>query len=86
MPLVDKIERLKEDNSERTMFSAATANELIDLLNAIRKLEVKDGKVIWSDAKVVIEFSGSAGTGGGENVTNNNTFLSSSIYCLNVWS
>ena len=85
MPLVDKIERLKEDDSERTMFSATTVNELIDILNAIRKLEVKDGKVIWSDAKVVIEFSGSGGTGGGD-TTNNNTYNSSSIYCLNVWS
>jgi hypothetical protein len=86
MPLVDKIERLKEDDSERTMFSATTVNELIDILNALRKMEVVGGQVIWSDSNVKLIVSGSGGTGGGGDVTNNNTYNSSSIYCLNVWS
>jgi hypothetical protein len=59
MPLPDKIERLKEDASYPSFWSAEYGNQVIDILNALRKLEVKGGKITWSDAKVVIEVSGS---------------------------
>lgn len=83
--IVDKLKRLEEDG-ERTMFSATVANELIDIVNALRALHVTNGKVTWSDARVVIDFSGSVGSGTTSTSGSNLTFVSSSVYCLARWT
>lgn len=79
----DKIERIEPDSTYPTFFHASYANQLIDMLNAIRRMEVQGGKVVWSDANVKLIFSGSVGntatTGSG------NTFVSSSVFCLCRW-
>lgn len=84
--IVDKIERLKEDAEFPSFWSAEYGNQVVDLLNALRRLEVIGGKVTWSDAKVVIEFSGSRGSANTPTTGSGNTFVSSSIYCLARWS
>lgn len=59
--IVDKLEKLKEDGEYPSFLSADYSNQVVDIINALRRLEVKGGRVTWSDAKVVIEFSGSSG-------------------------
>jgi len=80
----EKLERIEPDKTYPTFFHASYANQLIDIVNALRKLEVVGGKVVWSDANVKLIFSGSLGsdtatTGSGD------TFVSSSVFCLARW-
>ena len=70
--LPDKIKRMEPDSFDNLVYPDR-ANELIDIINSIRNLEVINGKVIWTDKKVTIAISGSigaAGTSGSGGTTN----------------
>lgn len=84
--IVDKLERLKEDAEYPSFWYASYANQIIDLLNALRRLEVVGGKVVWADANVKLIFSGSANTGPTPVTGSGDTYVSSSIYCLARWA
>jgi hypothetical protein len=59
---MDKIDLL-EEGSNRTMFSAGVANEVIAALNSLIGLEGKNGiKITKSDSNIVIEFTGATGS------------------------
>lgn len=76
MKLPDKIEPFKENDS-RTPWSAETINEMVAILNAIRKAKGTNGiRITWSDGIVVIDgkhVSGSnsnnTGSSGGDTYT-----------------
>ena len=79
--MIQHIERLEPDKSDRTMFDSAVANELIDVLNAFLKLKVVGGTVTITDANVIISMnSGSLRTGGGGGGGDTNN-----IYGGDVW-
>jgi hypothetical protein len=82
----DKIDKLKEDETYPSFLSVEYANQLVSIVNALRRLEVPGGKVTWSDSNVVINFSGSGGSGNTPTTGSGNTFVSSSIFCLAKWS
>jgi hypothetical protein len=79
MPITDKIKPLVPDDDSRTMFSAATANELIYAINAFLGLKGTGGiRVTKADAGFVIDgsnVSGSAsGSSGGSTSYTGSTF------------
>ena len=79
--IVDKLELLKEDAESPSFWSAEYGNQVISMLNALRKMEVVGGKIVWSDANVKITFSGSGGTT--TPTTSSITMGSgSNVYCL----
>lgn len=81
----EKIDRIEPDKSQPSPWSAAYFNQLVDTLNALRKMEVVGGKVVWSDANLKIIFSGSVGSGSSAPVSGS-TFISSSVYCIARWT
>lgn len=66
--VISRIEPLKPNDTERTMFSAQTANELINAINAFLAMKGAGGiKVHKADAGFVID--GSAITGSKKTTT-----------------
>lgn len=81
----DKVERVVEDQESPSVWSAEYFNQFVNFYNALRKLEVIGGKVIWSDSNVKIQFSGSGATN--TPTTSSITMGSgSAIYCISRWT
>lgn len=60
----NQIKPLEKGDSSRTMMHTELANEVISAVNRIHSLQIKPegaGKVIISDANIVIELSGKGG-------------------------
>lgn len=81
----DKIKRLSEDSYYPSFLSAEYANQIVDVINALLNLEAKGGKVIWSDAKVVIDVSGSSSPSTPTPNPDPPIIQDSTIYCLSRW-
>lgn len=82
----DRFPENLEENSEFPLFSADQLKYVYSFLNALRRIEVVGGQVIYSDANIKLIVSGS-GTGTTNTTSSiNNTYVSSSIYCLSVWT
>ncbi|HWL53871.1 MAG TPA: hypothetical protein VNQ90_15635 [Chthoniobacteraceae bacterium] len=70
----NKINPLEKGDSGRTMMHTATANEVIAAINRLLSLQIKPegaGRVIISDANIVIELKGGR--------------LNAETFALDVW-